>query len=84
MRGATQRLVKLELDDLPNDEVLEYLDRIVVELKTGEGHYGLPVPKDEPYQKNLQKLSVMWDQIKDTISSYCHDKTYFGRKGILL
>ena len=46
VRGATQRLVKLELNNKPDDSIVEYLDGILQELKTGKGGYGLPLPDD--------------------------------------
>lgn len=50
VRGATQRLVKLELMDQPSEPLIEYLDGILKELETGDGEYGLPLPKDSNYQ----------------------------------
>lgn len=70
VRGATQRLVKLELAGQPNDELIKYLDDIVLELEGGEGKYGLPHPDDPSYQNNLAKLKMMWGQIKTEIVSY--------------
>lgn len=44
VRGATQRLVKLELEGFARDDILEYLDGILLELNGEEGAYGLPSP----------------------------------------
>lgn len=46
VRGATQRLVKLELAGEPNDTVIGSLDSILAELQGGTARYGLPVPDD--------------------------------------
>lgn len=70
VRGATQRLVKLELEDQPNDEMMEYLNGIVRELTTGEGSYDLSSPDDEDYQQKLTQLTVMWGTLKDEITRY--------------
>lgn len=70
VRGASQRLVKLELEDRPSDPLIGYLDGILEELTTGKGEYGLPLPKDENYRKNLNELYQMWDSIKDQIKNY--------------
>lgn len=70
VRGATQRLVKLELENRPNDPLIEYLDGILNELNTGNGEYGLPLLEDETYRQNLYELSRMWGDIKEMISSY--------------
>lgn len=67
VRGATQRLVKLELESKPSDAIMEYLDGILGELTTGVGAYGLPLPNDAVYRKNLDELNRMWKEIKDQI-----------------
>lgn len=67
VRGATQRLVKLELQKQPNDQLLDYLDGILDELEQGEGTYGLPSPDDPVYQQNLSELRQMWEEIKKEI-----------------
>ena len=67
VRGATQRLVKLELQKQPNDQLLDYLDGILDELEQGEGGYGLPSPDDPVYQQNLSELRQMWEEIKKEI-----------------
>lgn len=70
VRGATQRLVKLELEADESDELVEYLDDILFELAGGEGEYGLPCPRDEEYQKNLAGLEQLWLQLKEKISGF--------------
>lgn len=67
VRGATQRLVKLELQSEQSDDLLEYLDGILCELTTGQGAYGLPLPDDADYRQNLDDLNRMWKKIKDQI-----------------
>ena len=39
VRGATQRLVKEELDGQPDDELIARLNGIIYDLRTGEGAY---------------------------------------------
>lgn len=70
VRGATQRLVKLELAGQPNGELVDYLDGILTELTTGEGPYGLPTPKDPAYQQNLAELNRMWGDLKTEINGF--------------
>ena len=81
VRGATQRLIKLELGNQPNDELIFYLDGILTELTFGEGPYGLPSPKDEEYQKNLAELNQLWGTMKTEILDYRSGK---GNDGELL
>ena len=73
VRGATQRLIKLELMGQPNDDTLEYLDNILRELNGAQGEYGLPTPDDAAYQQNLAKLSAMWDEVKREIYAHRSD-----------
>lgn len=67
VRGATQRLVKLEITGEPQDEMITYLDGILDELMTGDGPYGLIRPNDPDYRDNLQKLNQSWLSLKDEI-----------------
>lgn len=82
VRGAAQRLVKLELADKPNDELIQYLDDIINELVSGDGPYGLPTPQDSTYQENLKILDCMWKQIKGGVSAYRNEET--GGDALLL
>jgi len=68
VRGATQRLVKLEISKHPNDELIYYLDKILLDLQNGGGQYNLIKLQDEEYLKNLSKLSGMWENLKEEIS----------------
>ena len=70
VRGATQRLVKLELMDQPGDGLVEYLDGILADLSGEGGEYGLPNPKDAAYRRELEELKGMWVQVKDHIDAY--------------
>lgn len=70
VRGATQRLVKLELDKHPNDEIITYLDDIIDDLNGDHGPYHLPTPADKDYQSDLQHLTSMWEDMKQTIYAY--------------
>lgn len=69
VRGATQRLCKLELMAQPDDELKEYINDILVELDTGEGEYGLIYIDDEIFRNDLAQLIVIWDDIQDDITA---------------
>lgn len=53
VRGDTQRAVKLEITGTRNDELIAYLDDILSNLTSGEGHYELVKLKDAAYQERL-------------------------------
>lgn len=74
VRGASQRLVKLELNDQPNDIIIQYLDNILKELSGEKGTYGLPFPDDAQYRSDLHELNQLWEQVKDQVAEYRIDK----------
>ena len=57
VRGASQRLVKLELTDQPNDELKDYIDEILTELDMGVGK-GDPVTPVSHFIQN-GKMSII-------------------------
>lgn len=74
VRGATQRLVKLELAQEPRDDLIAYLDGIQNELRSGEGPYGLIRPDDPEYNKNLSQLHQQWRRLKKAILAARQDQ----------
>lgn len=64
LRGATQRLVKEEISGHPDDALLEKLDGILINLKTGEGSYDLTKSKSREYIEQLSLLETKWEEIK--------------------
>lgn len=67
VRGATQRLVKLELSECPDREMVQYLDNILSGLKYEEGDYDLICLEDEEYQHKLDQLMLYWSELKTQI-----------------
>lgn len=67
VRGATQRLVKLEMTENPSDELVGYLDDILAGLKYEEGSYNLVSIPDENYQGKLDSLMLYWESLKTQI-----------------
>lgn len=65
VRGATQRLVKLEIAEIPNDKLVYYLDEILRDLKYGEGQYKLVSLDNEDYQNKLDSLMLYWESLKE-------------------
>ena len=54
VRGATQREIKLEITGNQNDELIKYLDDILLGLRYQDGHYNLVKLNDEEYQEKLK------------------------------
>ena len=67
VRGATQRAVKLEIADMPNDLLLTKLDNIVDELQNSGTQYNLVQLDDVRYMYDLKNLAAYWDNLKQEI-----------------
>lgn len=70
VRGATQRLVKLESQHQPNDELVAYIDDIIYDLKNKDGKYGLEKLSNTEYTKQFTNLKALWQRVKYDI--YVH------------
>lgn len=75
VRGATQRLVKLELQGEPNNQLVSYMDDILDNLTSGSGKYDLVLLEDEDYLKNLKDLNALWVEVKEDIYSFRKDSS---------
>lgn len=67
VRGATQKLVKEEMYNNPDDSLISRLNSIVAELITGEGPNNLIVLQDQAYLDNMNEVQRQWNEIKDEI-----------------
>ncbi len=67
VRGATQRLVKLEVMNRPNNTLIENLDTILKNLENGGGEYHLNKLPDEEYLTKLTQQKILWEQLKQEI-----------------
>ncbi|KAB2953449.1 methyl-accepting chemotaxis protein [Heliorestis acidaminivorans] len=67
VRGATQRLVKLELANQPNDDLVHRLDTLINGLINGDEALGLPKATDESFIREMTKVQHEWLSLKNTI-----------------
>lgn len=67
VRGATQRLVKQELNGEQNDELIENLDQILAGLLYGDGERGLIDLKAPEYNSLIERLCEEWEDLKNEI-----------------
>lgn len=67
VRGATQKLVKEELNGQRDDELTVMLDGIISNLQTGKGEYRLARNRDRIYQEQLAELKTVWEEMKEEI-----------------
>lgn len=80
VRGATQRVVKNELYGIADDAQIQRLDSIIAGLQYGGGTHALTVLNDITYQKNLDRLAIQWEQLKERI--YAARQSTLGRSQI--
>jgi len=78
VRGATQRLIKLEMAGKPSDELIKRLDSLIRSLVEGDESLGLPRATDERFIAEMKKTGVEWASLKEEIAaarkSGAHDK----------
>ncbi len=67
VRGATQRLVKLEIANQYNDNAISYIDDILDGLGNGSTQFDLVELNSYEYKNNLMELSNDWDKMKEII-----------------
>lgn len=67
VRGATQRLVKEELNHKPNDALIKRLDGIISELQTGKGEHGLIRMNSSKFQSLILQMQSDWEDMKEEI-----------------
>ena len=67
VRGATQRLIKLEMANQPNDELISRLDQIIDGLINGNSELGLPIASDDQFISEMNKVQSEWLSLKKTI-----------------
>lgn len=84
VRGASQKLIKMELNDIQGDDLIFYIDEILDSLTEGSGVYDLPLPDDENYQSKLGKTKEAWEQIKKQIYITRKDSGNMAAKNQLL
>ena len=75
VRGASQRLVKLELAGQPSDKLISRLDGIIKGLIDGDPGQQLPGATDREFLDKIKAVEKAWAGLKGTIISARSDKT---------
>ncbi len=68
VRGATQRAVKLELLDKPNDELIDKIESIIQSLIDGNSELKLPKATDSDFIAKLKEVQSNFAQLQTTIN----------------
>ena len=67
VRGATQRLVKLELKNKFDDELLTRIEKIINGLINGDAELELPAATDPAYLQKMTEVKSSWEKLKGDI-----------------
>ncbi|MDJ0508454.1 MAG: methyl-accepting chemotaxis protein [Crocosphaera sp.] len=67
VRGGTQRLVKLELSGVKNDQLIQKLDAIIDGLQNGNKELGLPKSDNANFLSKMEDVKKAWLNIKDLV-----------------
>lgn len=79
VRGATQRLIKLELSGKPSDELISNLDKIIAGLSEGSKELNLPKVTDSKFLSKLNETKTKWTALKELIKNFRQDRTLSGK-----
>ena len=70
VRGATQRLTKLEIDGQPNNELIATIDQTIIGLMNGDESLKLKKQTDSEFLAAMQKVESTWQTLKQTIAQH--------------
>ena len=76
VRGASQRLVKLELSGKKSDALIQKLDGIVNALINGDQELDIPSATDPKFRAKMQEVEIAWGSLKNTIAQFRQDPSY--------
>ncbi|MGL5835759.1 MAG: methyl-accepting chemotaxis protein [Waterburya sp.] len=83
VRGATQRAIKLELSNSPNEQLIAKLDSLIPALINGSEELELPQLDDETYVAKMQEVQAQWNKIKELIQQVRTKPTDANRQLLL-
>ncbi|NEP45127.1 MAG: chemotaxis protein, partial [Okeania sp. SIO2H7] len=70
IRGASQRLVKLETQGKSGDQIIANVDRLFNGLINGDSELQLVKPKDPEFKAQLEDVRGAWENLKATVVQY--------------
>jgi methyl-accepting chemotaxis protein len=73
VRGATQRLIKLELSGKPSDDLIKKLDGIINGLMNGDEKQNLVRIDDTDFINNMSNVKTAWEGLKSSIYAFRND-----------
>ena len=70
VRGATQRLIKLEMYGTRSDALLLKLDKIISGLLSGDASLNLPKDGSEKFRSKVRDVKKTWEKLKEEIKKF--------------
>ena len=67
IRSETQKVVRQELNNERNDDLIKRLDNILIKLRTGNGENGFQRCDNKEFQQKLNQMDSMWESMKKEI-----------------
>ena len=83
VRGGTQRAVKLELVNNPDNELLAGLDKLFESLINGNEELGLSPATDLGYITAMDEAQAKWSEVKNYIEQFRNNATEANRQTLL-
>ena len=74
VRGASQRLVKLELKGQPSDDLIKNIDKIINGLINGDQELELPPATNQEFIAQMRQVESRWKALKGTIGQSRKDQ----------
>lgn len=75
VRGGSQQLIKLEMNNYKNDPLITRIDGIIDSLKNGGGVYDLMKIEDRVFRVNIKNTAEYWETLKEQIFFYREHNT---------
>ncbi|EIS9523477.1 bifunctional diguanylate cyclase/phosphodiesterase [Clostridioides difficile] len=67
IRSETQKVVKQELNNERNDDLIKRLDNILIKLRSGNGENGFQRCDNKEFQQKLNQMDSIWESMKKEI-----------------
>ena len=83
VRGATQRSIKLELSNSPDDKLIAKMDSLIEALLNGNEELNIPPATDLEYIAAMEEAQAEWNKIKEAIISVRANPTPANRQYLL-
>jgi methyl-accepting chemotaxis protein len=83
VRGGTQRSIKLELANRPDDKLIATLDNLIESLINGSQELGLPKATDPEYLARMQEAKDQWNKSKALILEVRRNPTDFNQVALV-